>query len=204
MNDTYSILHCHTMLSSGTTNIDSVTRFGDYIEQAKKDGLYNVTISEHGNIYEWYHKKQAIEAAGFKYIHAVEAYITENPDEKVRDNYHCLLFARNYEGFKELNRLISASYNRATVKCYGDKEQFYYTPRILFDELINTSDNIIISTACMAGILCKGNNDIKKRFLQFIIDNKERCFLEVQHHQCSSQGEYNKYLTNLLAQILTH
>ena len=83
------------MLSSGTTNIDSVTRFGDYIEQAKKDGLYNVTISEHGNIYEWYHKKQAIEAAGFKYIHAVEAYITENPDEKVRDNYHCLLFSRN-------------------------------------------------------------------------------------------------------------
>ena len=75
------------MLSSGTTNIDSVTRFGDYIEQAKKDGLYNVTISEHGNIYEWYHKKQAIESAGFKYIHAVEAYITENPDEKVRDNY---------------------------------------------------------------------------------------------------------------------
>ena len=96
------------MLSSGTTNIDSVTRFGDYIEQAKKDGLYNVTISEHGNIYEWYHKKQAIEAAGYKYIHAVEAYITENPDEKVRDNYHCLLFARNYEGFKELNRLESA------------------------------------------------------------------------------------------------
>lgn len=185
------------MLSSGTTNIDSVTRFGDYIEQAKKDGLYNVTISEHGNIYEWYHKKQAIEAAGFKYIHAVEAYITENPDEKVRDNYHCLLFARNYEGFKELNRLISASYNRATVKCYGDKEQFYYTPRILFDELINTSDNIIISTACMAGILCKGNNDIRKRFLQFIINNKERCFLEVQHHQCATQGEYNKYLARI-------
>ena len=129
------------MLSSGTTNIDSVTRFGDYIGQAKKDGLYNVTISEHGNIYEWYHKKQAIESAGFKYIHAVEAYITENPDEKVRDNYHCLLFARNYEGFKELNRLISASYNRATVKCYGDKEQFYYTPRILFDELIKLDKN---------------------------------------------------------------
>lgn len=197
MNDTYSILHCHTMLSSGTTNIDSVTRFEDYIERAKKDGLYNVTISEHGNIYEWYHKKQAIETAGYKYIHAVEAYITENPDEKVRDNYHCLLFARNYEGFKELNRLISASYNRATVKCYGDKEQFYYTPRILFDELVNTSENIIISTACMAGILCKGNNNIKKRFLQFIIDNKERCFLEVQHHQCSSQGEYNKYLAKI-------
>ncbi len=212
MDQTYSILHCHTMLSSGTTNIDSVTRFDDYIKQAKEDGLYNVTFSEHGNIYEWYHKKQAIESAGYKYIHAVEAYITESADEKVRDNYHCLLFARNHEGFKELNRLISASYNRATVKCYGDTEQFYYTPRILFDELLSTSENIIISTACMAGILCKGNTKIKKKFLKFVINNKERCYLEVQHHNCEPQKEYNRYLAriakkynlNLLACTDTH
>ena len=165
MSNTYSILHCHSDLSTGTTNIDSVTKYKDYIAKAKEDGLYNISFSEHGNIYNWYYKKQAVESAGYKYIHAVEAYITENPSEKVRDNYHCLLFARNYEGFKELNRLISSSYNRATVKCYGDTEQFYYTPRILFDELINTSENIIISTACMAGILCKGNNDIKKKLI---------------------------------------
>lgn len=197
MNNTYSILHCHSMLSSGTTNIDSVTKFDEYINQAKNDGLYNITFTEHGNIYEWFHKKQAIEAAGFKYIHAVEAYITESVDEKIRDNYHCLLFARNYAGFLELNRLISSAYNRATVKCYGDTEQFYYTPRILFDELLNTSDNIIISTACMAGVLCKGNANIKKRFLQFLILNKHRCFLEVQHHNCEAQAAYNKYLAKI-------
>lgn len=197
MSNTYSILHCHSDLSTGTTNIDSVTKYKDYIKKAKEDNLYNISFSEHGNIYNWYYKKQAIESVGYKYIHAVEAYITENPDEKVRDNYHCLLFARNYEGFKELNRLISASYNRATVKCYGNTEQFYYTPRILFDELINTSENIIISTACMAGILCKGNNDIKKKFLQFIINNKERCFLEVQHHKCEEQTNYNRYLAKI-------
>lgn len=185
------------MLSSGTTNIDSVTRFGDYIKQAKTDSLHNITITEHGNVFEWYHKKQAIEEAGYKYIHAVEAYITEDLTNKVRDNYHCLLFAKNYDGFKELNRLISSSYNRATVKCYGDTEQFYYTPRITFEELINTSENILISTACMAGILCKGNTGIKKKFLQFIIDNKDRCFLEVQHHNCNAQAEYNKYLAKV-------
>ena len=200
------------MLSSGTTNIDSVTKFEDYIKQAKIDDLHNITITEHGNIFEWYHKKQAIEEAGFKYIHAVEAYITETVNEKVRDNYHCLLFAKNYEGFKELNRLISASFNRASVKCYGDKEQFYYSPRLLFEELINTSDNIIISTACLAGILCKGNPNIKKRFLQFVIQNKHRCYLEVQHHNCEEQRVYNKYLAkiaskyklNLLACTDTH
>ena len=195
--NTYSILHCHTDLSSGTTNIDSVTKYKDYIKQAKEDGLYNITFTEHGNVFEWFHKKQAVEAAGMKYIHAVEAYVTEDLNEKVRDNYHCLLFAANYEGFKELNRLVSSSFNRAKVKCYGENEQFYYSPRILFDDLISTSENIIISTACMAGILCKGNTSIKKKFLKFIIKNKKRCFLEVQHHNCDAQKEYNKYLAKI-------
>lgn len=195
----YSILHCHTMLSSGTTNIDSVTRFQEYINKAKDDGLYNITFTEHGNIFEWFHKKEAIEEAGFKYIHGVEAYITEfeNTKDKVRDNYHCVLLSRNYQGVKELNRLVSSSFNRADVKCYGNTEQFYYLPRILFDELINTSDNIIVLTGCMGGILSKGNDTIKNRFIRFLCENKKRCFLEVQHHQCEEQKEYNKYLYSL-------
>ena len=212
---TYSILHLHTMLSSGTTNVDSVTSYDDYIKRAKEhpeEGIRNITFTEHGNIFNWYKKKIALEEAGFKYIHAVEAYITENENRKVRDNYHCILMAKNYEGFKELNRLVSSSFNRADVKCYGNRDQFYYTPRITFDELIHTSDNIIISTACLAGILHNGNADIKKRFLKFIIQNKNRCYLEVQHHKCDDQVKYNKYLAriarkynlNLLACTDTH
>jgi len=194
----YSILHCHTMLSSGTTNIDSVTSYKDYIKRASEDdSIYNLTFSEHGNIFEWFHKKEALEKAGYKYIHAVEAYITESLSDKVRDNYHCLLFAKNYEGFKELNRLVSRSFNRADVICYDEGDHFYYSPRITYDELVNTSDNIIVSTACMAGILSKGNEDIKNRFLKFLIENKHRCYLEVQHHPCKEQADYNSYLANV-------
>lgn len=195
--ETYSILHLHTELSSCTTNIDSVTNYKEYIERAKTDGVYGLAFTEHGNIFEWYHKKKAVEEAGFKYIHAVEAYITEDPEAKVRDNYHCLLFAKNYDGVKELNRLVSGSFNRAEVKCFGNEERFYYRPRITFDELIHTSNNIIISTACMSGILCDGTDALKDRFLRFIIDNKERCYLEVQHHPCKDQAEYNRYLAGL-------
>lgn len=213
--ETYSILHCHTMLSNGTTNVDSVTSYTDYLDRIKNnpyEGIANITFTEHGNIFNWYKKKLAVEGIGQKYIHAIEAYVTENPSEKIRDNYHCVLFARNFEGVKELNRLVSSSFNRANVKCYGDEEKFYYTPRITFDELIHTSDNIIISTACMAGILCRGHIDLKKQFLQFIVDHKDRCFLEVQHHKCSEQAEYNAYLAkishkyglNLLACTDTH
>lgn len=195
----YSILHCHTELSSGITNIDSVTKYKQYIERAsnEEDGIYNITFTEHGNIFNWYKKKLALEEAGFKYIHGIEAYITESLDEKIRDNYHCILLAKNYDGFKELNRLISISFNRADVICYGEKTHFYYSPRITFDELIHTSDNIIILTACMAGILAKGTNCLKRRFIKFLIANKHRCYLEVQHHNCYEQKEYNKYLAKL-------
>ena len=199
MEGKYSILHCHTMLSNGITNIDSVTSYEDYIKQASnsQDGIYNISFTEHGNLFLWYKKKLALEKAGFKYLHSIEAYVTESTDEKIRDNYHCILIARNFEGFKELNRLVSSSFNRVNVKCYGNKEQFYYVPRITFNELINTSSNIIILTACLAGILCKGTVGIKKQFLKFIIKNKERCYLEVQHHNCKEQIEYNKYLAKI-------
>ena len=56
-------------------------------------------FSEHGSVFEWWHKKSAIEAAGMKYIHAVECYLTTTLTEKIRDNYHCVLLAKNYSGF---------------------------------------------------------------------------------------------------------
>ena len=99
-------------MSNGVTNIDSVTKFEQYIEAAKNCGMKAMGFSEHGSVFEWWHKKCAIEEAGMKYLHGVEAYLTETLAEKVRDNYHCVLIARNYEGFLELNGLISGSFCR--------------------------------------------------------------------------------------------
>ena len=74
---------------------------------------------------------------------------------------------------------------------------FYYVPRICIDDIINTSNNIIISTACLGGILNSGTESIKNKFIKFISENKDRCFLEIQHHNVEEQIEYNKYLYNL-------
>lgn len=214
----YTVFHLHSMLSSGVTNIDSVTKYNEYVDYAKSLGMKAMGFSEHGSILEWIHKKTKIESAGMKYIHAEEFYVTEElwhypdaselcesllgADEKesqeliykyeeenkyqIRDNYHCVLIAKNYEGVKELNQLSSKAFLR--------DGHFYYTPRISFDELINTSDNIIISTACIGGILAKGNENLKVRFLKFLIQNKHRCYLEIQHHNDSVQSSYNKML----------
>lgn len=241
----YVPYHMHSMLSNGTTNIDSITNFRDYVKVAADCGMPALGISEHGNIFEWLHKKEAIEKAGMKYIHCVEAYITADTDdarlysadelffstltknnvrihfkdyhitedgkyiatdidtgkecwidestikeegfEKTRDNYHCVLIAKNYDGVKEINRMTSKSFNR-------DDCHFYYMPRITFDELYATSDNVIITTACLGGVLHNGDDIVKEQFITFLANNKHRCYLEIQHHNIEEQIEYNKYL----------
>lgn len=189
MNNNYVVYHLHSDLSNGVTNVDSVTKYKEYVDYAASLGMKAMAFSEHGCIFEWVHKKQAIEAADMKYIHAIEAYLTEDDDinDKHRDNYHCILIAKNYDGVKELNKMVSKSFCR-------EDHHYYYTPRITFDELFATSDNIIVTTACLGGVLHKGNNEIKKRFMKFLIAHKDRCYLEIQHHNCKDQAEYNKLL----------
>lgn len=196
MTENYTVYHLHSDLSTGVTNIDSVTKYQQYIDRAKECGMTAMAFSEHGSVFEWLHKKRAIEAAGMKYIHAIEVYVTEraasaNSDFKnIRDNYHCVLIAKNFEGFKEINKLSSGSFNR-------NDGHFYYNPRITFNELINTSDNVLITTACLGGILHNAPGPLKKKFEKFLDTNKHRCFLEIQHHMEPEQISYNQYLVEL-------
>ena len=185
----YTVYHLHSDLSNGVTNIDSVTKYKEYVEYAKSLGMTALAFAEHGNIFEWVHKKESIEAAGMKYIHAAEVYLTtdRNVEDKHRDNYHCVLIAKNYDGVKELNKLISLSFNR-------NDYHYYYAPRISIEELYATSDNIIITTACLGGVLNKAESNFKAEFLKFLIANKHRCYLEIQHHNCADQSTYNKIL----------
>ena len=74
----YTILHCHSDMSNGITNIDSVTKYQDYVTRAQECGMRALAFSEHGSVFAWDLKKEAIEAAGMKYIHAEEFYVTES------------------------------------------------------------------------------------------------------------------------------
>lgn len=201
----YTVYHLHSDLSNGVTNVDSVTKYGEYIEAAKLAGMTSLGFSEHGSVFGWYNKKCKTEELGMKYIHGEEFYLTKSLDEKVRDNFHCVLIAKNFEGFKELNRLSSIAFNR-------HDNHFYYTPRISFNELFATSDNIIVTSACIGGVFGKGTQEDIDSMLNFFQQNKDRCFLEVQHHNVERQKEYNllmldfseKYGLNLIAGTDTH
>lgn len=189
-NENYTVLHLHSDMSNGVTNIDSVTKYIEYIKRAEELDMKAMAFSEHGSVFAWDLKKEDMEKHGLKYIHAEEFYVTKTVDEKIRDNWHCLLIAKNWDGVREINKLASISFSR-------NDGHYYYAPRITFDDLLHTSDNIIISTACLGGILNMASKDIQERFIKFLSENKHRCFLEIQHHNVAEQIAYNRKLYSI-------
>ena len=124
--DNYVIYHLHSSISNAVTNIDSVTKYSEYIERAKELNMTAMAFSEHGSVMAWYDKKCKIEAAGMKYIHAEEFYITERisdnnlgPPLKIRDNWHCVLIAKNWDGVREINIIRSLRLLRWRVRPFG-------------------------------------------------------------------------------------
>lgn len=176
----YTMFHCHTEYSL----LDSCTKVQDFVELAVKNGSKALSISEHGKPLNWPEKWNACKQAGIRYIHSVEIYLTESLEEKVRDNYHTVLLARNMDGVRELNALVSLS-------C--DKDHFYYKNRITFDEFLGISNNIISTSACLASPL----NKLDESHPRYIELADKYDFLEVQAHNHPEQIEFNKRLARL-------
>ena len=173
----YVSLHTHTTFSI----MDSTSTPEQMIDKAKELGMKALCFTEHGNIYSWIKKKQACDKAGIKYIHGIELYMTESLTNKVRDNYHVILIAKNMKGTEEINEL----YTKAT-----DENHMYYNPRISFEEFLNTSDNIIRLSACLGGVL----NRLDRNHPMYLDLLNKFDFLEVHPHIHPEQLAYNEYL----------
>ena len=110
----------------------------------------------------------------------------EETKYKVRDNYHTILIAKNYEGFKELNTLIDKS---------TQPDHFYYKPRITFDEFFAISDNIIKISACLASPLSRypSSENADRNIYDKLLKTYD--YYEIQPHIKSiDQIKYNKML----------
>lgn len=191
INKNYVCYHLHTDLSL----LDSCTKAKDYVELAVKLGQKAIAFTEHGNLFNWVSKKQICDQMGIKYIHGVECYLTQdkrdNNGSKIRDNFHTILLAKNYEGVKEINLAMSKA---------SDSEHFYYNSRITFDEFFALSDNVIKISACLASPL---NRVRKTAFEEISSETFEKLcctydYYEVQPHVYSQeQKEYNCWLADL-------
>lgn len=178
--------HCHTEDSL----LDSCTKYQEYVDLVVRDGGKALSISEHGKPLNWTEKWNACKNAGIRYIHSVEIYMTESLDEKVRDNYHTVLMARNMDGVRELNALVSLS-------C--DRDHTYYKNRITFDEFLSLSDNIISTSACIGSPL----NQLPETHPRYMELAKKYTFFEVQAHDDPEQIEFNKRLATLSEELGT-
>lgn len=188
MNDNYVCYHLHTEDSL----LDSCTNYKLYVDKAVELDQKAIGFSEHGNIYNWIEKKMYANSKGLKYLHECEVYLTVDLDKKVRDNYHTILIAKNYKGFKELNRLIDQS---------TQPDHFYYKPRITFDEFFSISDNIIKISACLASPLNKylQSEDVDKQVYDKLLRTYD--YYEIQPHVKSlEQVKYNQMLYRLSKQ----
>lgn len=179
----YVVYHLHTEQSL----LDSCTNYKDYVDRAVELGQKAIAFTEHGNVFTWVEKKMYCDAKGIKYIHGVECYLTEQLEPKVRDNYHTILLAKNYEGVKEINRL-----------CYiaSQPDHFYYRPRLSFDEFLGISDNVIKISACLASPLnLHSKNETRTSIpIDFI---RHYDYLEIQAHDFSEQILFNQSLMRM-------
>ena len=206
----YVTYHMHTELSL----TDSCTNYKLYIDKAKELNQTAICFTEHGNTFNWVDKKMycdkkitidkcqhakeseciscdqcdkyltCIDRKNIKYMHGVEMYLTESLIEKVRDNFHTILIASNYEGVKELNKLIDLS---------TQPDHFYYKNRITFDEFLNISDNIIKISACLGSPL----NRLSEENFYYEKLLRKYDYYEIQPHISEDQKIYNLKLLNL-------
>ena len=173
-------IHVHSDYSL----LDSTTDFKEYVDLAKAYGQKAIATTEHGLHRGYINKKLYCDSQGIKLLLGVEIYLTEQLEPRVRDNYHTILIAKNDEGIKELNALVSMSTN---------EEHFYYTNRISFDEFLSISDNIIKTSACLASPL----NRLPDSHPKYMSLARHYDYLEIQPHNCTDQIEFNKRLYKL-------
>lgn len=179
----YVPYHVHTEMSL----LDSCTNFKDYVDFCVENNIKAIAFTEHGNIYRHFSKRQYCKEKGIKYLHGCEIYLTKSLTNKIRDNYHTILIAKDMQGFKELNKLVGIA---------KDEQHFYYNPRLSFDEFFNISDHIFKISACLKSPLAD-----KENISEDVYDKlcKKYDYYEIQYHIDPEQRQYNynKFLYEL-------
>ena len=132
-------LHVHTQYSilDGQSSIDNL------FNRAEELGMPGLAITDHGNMYgvkEFF--KYAKKHPSVKPIIGCEIYVSKG-DHRVKEKgyYHLILLAKNYEGYKNLVKIVSTAHI----------EGMYYRPRVSHEILEKYHEGLICSSACMAG-----------------------------------------------------
>ncbi len=178
-------LHVHTQYSI----LDGLSSIEDLFNRAEELGMPAIAITDHGNMYgvkEFY--RFAAKHPSVKPIIGCEIYVSIG-DHKLKDKYnksyyHLILLAKNYNGYKNLMKIVSTAHI----------EGMYYRPRVSHEVLEQYHEDLICSSACMAG-------EIPRKILAGDIAGAEEAiewhkrvfgedyYLEVMYHKTEVPGQ---------------
>ena len=179
-------LHVHTQYSI----LDGQSSIENLFNRADELGMPGIAITDHGNMYgvkEFF--KFAKKHPSVKPIIGCEIYVTRHYDHKLKDKdhkeyYHLILLAKNYNGYKNLMKIVST----------GHIEGMYYKPRVSHEVIEKYSKDLICCSACIAGEIPRNiiNGDMEAAEKAIEWHRKvfgDDYYLEVQLHRTEVPGQ---------------
>jgi DNA polymerase-3 subunit alpha len=187
-------LHRHDELST----FDGFGKPLDLAKLAKRYGYTALGISNHGNMHSVISHYNACNEVGIKPVLGIEGYFQPEFD-KEKPRYHLCLYAKNLEGYQNLNRII---YN-------SEVNHKYYKPNIVYEDLETYNKGIICTSACIAGYvsqsLINGSRiDAKDSLIKFKEIFKNDFYIEIQPYNVYNdvEGEKVEIQKNINAQLV--
>ncbi|MGL5713496.1 MAG: PHP domain-containing protein [Paraclostridium sp.] len=190
---TYCNYHIHKHDSNIYTS-DTAMQISDYINRAVELNHKIISSVAHGWVGNYFDDYLQIEKANkklisqgretLKWIFGGEFYWVKDRFEKDNTNGHIIILARNENGRKNINRIMS--------EC--NKTGFYGRPRIDLELLFSLpQEDVFVTTACVAFWKYE---DIKDIILQ-MNSHFKYFYLEVQSHNTEKQINLNKRIINI-------
>lgn len=181
--------------------MDGVATPEEYAARAAELGMPAIAVTDHGSLSAHRRMYRAAKEHGIKPILGIEGYITKDRFDK-RDKAerttpldliynHIIILAKNPVGLENLNRLNEI----------GWTEGFYKKPRIDFEVLEKYSEGLIVSSACMSGLINKAIEEneyaIAKQHLSYFKDKfGDDFYVEVMPHNIAGMNVELQNLAN--------
>ena len=180
-------LHVHTQYSI----LDGQASISGLFERAKELGMPALAITDHGNMYG---VKEFLKVAKkfpeIKPIIGCEIYVTRHYDHKLKDKdhrgyYHLILLAKNYDGYRNLMKIVSTGHIEG---------KYYEKPRVSHEVVEKYSQGLVCCSACIAGEVPRNiiAGDMEGAVKAIEWHKKvfgEDFYLEVQQHKTRIPGQ---------------
>lgn len=176
--------HRHTSYSNIYV-ADSAAVNEDYAKRAVELGHKVISSVEHGWQGYYFETYELAKKYDLKFIFGAEAYWVKNRFEKDRTNGHIIMLAKNENGRKAINSILSTA----------NEDGYYFRPRVDVELLLSLpADDVMITTACIA---FWHYDDIEDILVQLHNHFKKNLFLEIQYHDTESQVKLNQRILAL-------